>query len=146
MKRNVRNILVVVVGLTFLVFMTWLGSVVVDIIPHPATAQVQTTQAGPYQITLNVNPNPPLITQPATLSLHILMRSSQQPVTNARVALQSDMETMDMGSDHTDAQVQSDGSYVAQVQFTMGGAWRVQVSITEPGQKSVNAIFEITAR
>ena len=141
-----RNILVVVLGLTFLVLITWLGSVAVDIIPRPATAQVQTAQAGPYQITVQVNPNPPSITQPTTLSIHIFIHSTQQPIMNARVTLQSDMETMDMGTDHTDAHMQSDGTYLAQVQFTMSGTWQVQVFVAVPGQQTVSASFEITAR
>ncbi|HYK83927.1 MAG TPA: FixH family protein [Ktedonobacteraceae bacterium] len=141
-----RNVLVVICGLAFLVLMTWLGSVAVDIIPRPATAQVQTAQAGSYQITVQVNPNPPLITQPTALSIRILMRSTQQPVTNAHVSLQSVMETMDMGTDHANAAMQSDGSYLAHVQFTMSGAWQVQVFVAVPGQQTASATFEITAR
>ena len=56
-----RNVLVVLLGLAFLVLMTWLGSVVVDSIPRPATAQTQTIQAGPYQITLQVHPKSSLM-------------------------------------------------------------------------------------
>lgn len=141
-----RNVLVVLLGLAFLVLMTWLGSVVVDIIPRPATAQVQAIQVGPYHITLQVQPNPPSITQPTTLSIRILMRSTQQPVTNARVTLQSDMETMDMGTDHANANMQNNGDYLAQVKFTVSGAWRVQVFVAVPGQQTVSAAFEITAR
>jgi YtkA-like protein len=141
-----RNVLVVVCGLAFLVLMTWLGSVVVDIIPRPATAQMQTAQAGPYQITVQVNPNPPSITQPTALSIRISLRSTQQLVTNAHVSLQSVMETMDMGTDHANASMQSDGSYLAHVQFTTSGAWQVQVFVAVPGQQTVSAAFEITAR
>lgn len=141
-----RNVLVVVLGLAFLVLMTWLGSVVVDIIPRPATAQVQTAQAGPYQISIQVNPNPPLITQPTALSIRILMHDTQQPVTNAHVLLQSTMETMDMGTDQANATMQSDGSYLAHVQFTMSGAWQVQVVVAVPGQRTASVAFEVTAR
>ncbi len=141
-----RNLLVVVIGISFLILMTWLGTIITSIVPHRVTAQVQTASAGPYQITLQVNPNPPLITQPATLSLQVLMKSSQQPVTNARVTLQSDMESMDMGIDTTEARSQGDGTYLANVQFSMSGLWQLSVIIAAPGAKPTNASFEVAAQ
>jgi len=141
-----RNVLVVILGLAFLLLLTWLGSVVVDIVPHRVTAQVQTASAGPYHITLHVNRNPPLITQPASLSLQILMSSSQQPVMNAHVTLENTMETMDMGTVSSAASAQNDGSYMAQVQFTMSDPWQVKVIIAVPGQSAVSATFEVTAQ
>jgi hypothetical protein len=141
-----RNLLVVVLGITFLILMTWLGTILTSIVPHRVTAQVQTASAGPYQITLQVNPNPPLITQPATLTLKVLLSSSQQPVTNAHVTLQSNMESMDMGIDTTEARSQGDGTYLANVQFSMSGLWQVSVIVAAPGAKPTNATFEVTAQ
>ena len=141
-----RNLLVVLLGLAFLLVLTWAGSVLVDNIPHPVTAPVQTAQAGPYQITLQVNPNPPSATQPATLTVQILATSSPQPLTNAHVTLESNMLSMDMGTDSTTAHPQSDGSYLAHVQFPMNGSWQVKVIVAMPGQQPANAVFEITAQ
>jgi len=67
-----RSLLVVAVGITFLILLTWLGTLITSIVPHRATAQEQTTHAGAYQVTLLVNPNPPLITRPAALSIRLL--------------------------------------------------------------------------
>src|SRR5690348_18305069 len=94
-----RKLLVLALGITFLIVMTWIATFMTSYVPRHPTAQTQTTQAGPYQITLQVEPNPPLITQPATLSLQVLLSDTQQPINNARVTLENDMETMDMGTD-----------------------------------------------
>src|SRR5437016_14123203 len=122
-----RGLLAITLGITFLILMTWIGTLLTSIVPHRATAQVQTAQAGPYRVTLQVNPNPPLITQPATLSLHVLSSSSQQPVTNAHIMLESAMVEMDMGVDRVEARAQGDGTYLAKVQFSMSGYWKVHV-------------------
>src|SRR2546430_11989397 len=112
-----RNLLVVVLGIAFLILITWLGTIITTIVPSRVTAQVQSAQAGPYQITLQVDPNPPVITQPATLSLQVLVKSSQQPVTRAHVTLESDMVAMGMGIDQVDARSQGNGTYLASAQF-----------------------------
>ena len=141
-----RGLLVIALGISFLILMTWLGTIITSIIPQKATAQVQTADAGPYTITLQVNPNPPLITQPARLSIQVVMRSSQQAVSNAHVAIESDMESMDMGTAHIDAKSQGNGMYMADVQFAMSGLWQVQVVVMKPGSQPVTATFEVTAQ
>lgn len=141
-----RNLLVVGLGIIFLILITALGTIITTIVPRRATAQVQNAQAGPYQITMQVDPNPPLIAQPATLSLQVLMVSSQQPVTRARVTLESDMVAMDMGTDQVDASSQGNGTYLASIQFPMSGLWRIQVIVAVPGTSSASATFEVTVQ
>lgn len=141
-----RSLLVVALGITFLILMTWLGTVLTSIIPHQVTAQEQTVRVGPYQLTLQVNPNPPLITQPAALSIRVLSASTQQPVTNARVTLESAMVEMDMGADRVEARAQGDGTYLANVQLSMSGLWKVHVIVAAPGAASVSTDFEVTAQ
>jgi hypothetical protein len=141
-----RNLLVVALGITFLILVTWLGTVLTSIIPHQVTAQEQTVRVGPYQLTLQVNPNPPLITQPAALSIRVLSASSQQPVTNARVTLESAMVEMDMSADKVEARAQGDGTYLANVQLSMSGLWKVHVIVAAPGAAPVSTDFEVTAQ
>ena len=141
-----RSLLVVAIGLTFLVLITWLGTLITSIIPHRDTAQEQTVRAGSYQVTLDVNPNPPLITRPATLSIQVLSSTTQQPITNAHITLQSEMVEMDMGTDKVDAHPQTDGTYLANLQFSMSGLWRVHVNISTTGTGSATADFEVTAQ
>ncbi|HET7641431.1 MAG TPA: hypothetical protein VFK47_22165, partial [Ktedonobacteraceae bacterium] len=63
-------------GITFLILMTWLGTIITTLVPQRVTAQVQTVKADPYLVTLQVNPNPPLITQPATLLVQVQLQNS----------------------------------------------------------------------
>jgi len=140
-----RSLLVVALGITFLILMTWLGTVLTSIIPHQVTAQEQTVRVGPYQLTLQVNPNPPLITQPAALSIRVLSASTQEPVINARVTLESAMVEMDMGADRVEARAQGDGIYLANVQLSMSGLWKVHVIVAAPGATPVSTDFEVTA-
>ena len=141
-----RNLLVVVLGITFLILITWLGTIITTIVPSRVTAQVQTSQAGPYQITLQVDPNPPLITRPATLSLQVLVKSSQQAVTHAHVTLESDMVAMGMGIDQVEARSQGNGTYLASAQFSMSGLWRIRVIVAVPGTNSASTTFDVTAQ
>ena len=141
-----RNLLVIVLGISFLILMTWLGTIITSIIPHRVTASTQTAQAGPYQVTLQVHPNPPLITQPATLTVQLANHTSQQLVTNAHVTLASDMESMDMGTDQTNASLQGNNTYIARVQFPMSGLWQIRVNIAVPGSQTVSAVFEVTVQ
>ena len=141
-----RGLLVIALGVAFLMLVTWLGTIATNEIPHNPTAPVQMKQAGPYSITLQVTPNPPPTTGSATLSLQVLLNSSQQPVSNLRITLQSNMEAMDMGIDQVQARPQGNGLYLASVQFPMSGSWQVQVIITSPGTSPANTTFDITAK
>lgn len=125
--------------------MGWAGSILPDLLPVKPSAQTQTAQAGPYQVILSVDPNPPLVMHPATLTLQIIRRGTQQMVNNASVVLESSMVTMDMGTEQINAQEQSSGVYRAQVQFSMSGSWQVRVLINIPGAATEHASFEITA-
>ena len=142
-----RRLLAIALGITFLILMTWIGTIITSVVPHRVTAQVQTAQAGPYQVTLQVNPNPPPITQPATLSIQILEHNSKRPVSSAKVTLESNMVTMDMGTGQVAAKSQHDGTYLASVQFSMSGPWQVQVVISMPGEsQTYSAVFEVAAQ
>jgi YtkA-like len=142
-----RGLLVIALGIAFLILMTWIGTLPDSAVPHPTTAQVQSAQAGPYHLTLKVNPNSPVTSHPATLSIQVVSSASQQPITNAHVILTSNMETMDMGIDQVEAQSQGNGIYLARVQFSMSGPWHVQVKIALPGSKETKvATFEVTVQ
>lgn len=142
-----RGLLAIALGIAFLILMIWIGTFLDSAIPHGVSAQVQTAQAGPYHVTLQVNPNPPLTTQAATLSIQVLLNASRQPVTNAHVTLLSNMQSMDMGIDQVEAPSQGNGMYLATVQFSMSGPWRVQVLISLPGEaQTASAVFEVTAQ
>ena len=146
-----RGLLAIALGIAFLILATWLGTIVTNNVSHSPTAPVQVKQAGPYSVTLQVTPNPPPITQPATLSLRVLLSNSQQPTTNVLITLQSNMEAMDMGINQVEARPQGNGLYLANVQFPMSGLWQVQVIITSLESSPrrtppASIIFEVTAQ
>ena len=142
-----RGLLVIALGVAFLILMTWIGTLLDSLVPHTVTAQVQTAQADQYHVTFQVNPNPPVTSHPATLSIQVILSASQQPVANAHVTLTSNMETMDMGIDPAEAQSQGNGIYLASVQFAMSGPWQVQVIISLPGAKqAVSATFVVAVQ
>jgi YtkA-like len=141
-----RSLLAIALGVAFLILVTWLGTIATNDIPHNPTAPVQMKQAGPYSVTLQVSPNPPPTTGAATLSLQVLLSHSQQPASNLRITLQSNMQEMDMGIDQVQARSEGNGLYLATIQFPMSGLWQVQVIITSPGTPPANTTFEITAQ
>ena len=142
-----RGLVVIALGIAFLILMTWIGTLLDSIVPHRVSAQVQTAQAGLYHLNFQVNPNPPVTSHSATLSIQVVLSASQQPITNAHVTLMSNMETMDMGIDQVETQSQGNGIYLASVQFSMSGPWQVQVVISLPGAKqSVSATFEVAVQ
>lgn len=126
--------------------MTWIGTVLSSAVPRTPTPQQQVAQVGPYQVSLLVDPNPPLITQPATLSIQIVSRDSLQPVTNAHVTIENMMETMDDMTDQASAQKQDNGVYVVQTQLSMSGPWKVLIHIAVPGAQTQSVTFEVTAQ
>ncbi len=140
-----RKLLILALGVLFLILLSWLGTTLTEILPARPSAQVQATSVGPYQITLRVDPNPPPPSKPATLTLQIVHSSTQQLVTNARVTIESNMETMDMGTDVVNAQSQNNGMYHAPVQFGMDGTWQVRVLVAVSGAKTESATFEVVA-
>jgi YtkA-like len=141
-----RKLLVLALGIVFLIIMAWLGTMLTEVIPRSPSAQVQTAQAGPYKITIQVDPNPPSTTKPTTLAVRVVHSDSQQLVTNAHVTVESSMETMDMGTDSADAHIQNNGTYSVPVQFSMSGSWQVRVLISVSGSKAESAVFEVTAQ
>jgi hypothetical protein len=140
-----RKLLILCLGILFLILLSWLGTSLTELLPARPSAQVQIANAGPYQITFRVDPNPPSPAKPATLTLQIVHSSTQQLVTNARVSVESNMETMDMGTDIANAHSQSDGTYHVSVQFAMDGSWQVRVFVAVPGVKIESATFEVVA-
>jgi len=138
-----RNILVILLGLGALFAVTLIGSNLESILPQHPTAANQAVQAGPYQITLLVSPNPPNTTDPANLTIQIVKTTTRQLVTHATVVLENNMETMDMGTNRDQAKLQDDGTYLAQLPFTMSGPWQVSVLVTVPGAQTITATFNV---
>ncbi len=139
-----KPLLIVILGVTFLVLVTALGTFVTNYMPAMNTPRVQSSQAGPYTVTLRVDPNPPSTETPATFSVRILR--ARNPVDGARVVLEGALEDMGLSTSSIPARASGPGTYVARVPFSMGGSWQIQISIALPGQPTVNAVFTVTAQ
>jgi YtkA-like len=139
-----RKLVILALGVGFLLLITWLGTLLTNTFLNPPTLQVQTAVAGPYQITLHVNPNPPSLTQPTQFSIQLVLKTSQKPVTGAQVMLTSSMDSMGMGPDNTTAHLQGNGTYLASVQFSESGTWLIQVTVLAPGEVPASAGFEVS--
>ncbi|GCE19032.1 FixH family protein [Dictyobacter kobayashii] len=144
MKR--RQLLIVVLGISLLILITFVGTSLESLIPHRPTAPVQVSQAGPYEVTLQVDPNPPPTSQPANLSFQIVKKETGQLLSNAQVTLSSSMLTMDMGTEEIVARAQSPGLYRAQAHFSMSGSWEIRIRISAPGTQPASTTFDITAQ
>src|SRR5574340_690393 len=114
-----RGLLVITLGIAFLVVMVWLGTFVTEILPRHSTPQTQSIQTGPYDVTLQVHPDPASIETPTSLTIQVQLHAKAQPISNARVIVMSNMESMDMGIEQVNARPQTDGSYLAIVHFGM---------------------------
>ena len=141
-----RGLLVIALGIAFLIVMVWLGTFVTEILPHHSTPQTQSLQTGPYDVTLRVNPNPASIETPTSLTIQVRLHANTQPVSDARVVVVSNMESMDMGTEQVNARSLNDGSYLAIVHFSMSGLWQAQIIISSPGEPTTTALFEINAQ
>lgn len=141
-----RPLLIVILGVGLLVLVTALGTFVTNYMPAMSTPRVQSSQTGPYTVTLRVDPNPPPTDRPATFSVQIVRSASRDPLDGANVVLEGALEDMGLSTSSIPARPSGAGTYVARVPFSMGGSWQIQVSIALPGQSTLNAVFTVTAR
>lgn len=139
-----RGLLIIALGVAFLVIVTGLGTFITNYMPAMSTPQQQTTQVGPYTITLRVDPNPPSTSQPTTCTVQVLQGST--PIDGAQVTLEGTQADMGLSTSVVKADAQTNGAYIARVSFSMDGSWQMQVTITPSGQPAIHAAFMVTAQ
>jgi hypothetical protein len=139
-----RQLIILLLGCSSLIAITCIGTSLESIVAllHP-TNSIQTVQVSLYRITLQVVPNPPVLTQPADLALQIVYAATQQLVTSAHVSIEADMESMDMSTNHVNASQQSNGTYFVRISFAMSGIWQLRVIIAVPGRDVQSVLFKI---
>ncbi len=139
-----RGLLVIALGIALLVIVTGLGTFITNYMPAMNTPQAQTTQIGPYTVTLRVNPNPPSTSQPTTCTIQI--QQSSALISGAQVTLEGTQADMGLSTSVVTASAQGTGLYVARVSFSMNGSWQIQVTITLPDKAALHAAFMVTAQ
>jgi hypothetical protein len=104
----------------------------------------QTQKIGLLTVTLQLDPAKVDTNNKLMLSIN---GPDGQPVTNATVQVDTNMQIMDMGTD----QVTINGgnpTYVATFDpataFSMAGPWSVNIRIQQPGQAVVQGTFQVT--
>nr|BBH93465.1 hypothetical protein KTA_16640 [Thermogemmatispora argillosa] len=140
-----RNLLVIVLGLLFLALLTWLGGLVATLTPASPASEQRQAQAGPYEVTLQLSPDPPLSTQPAIIVLRITEVASGVLVSDAHVQVEGTMPEMNMGLPPVSASPGSDGLYRARLQLAMSGLWQLRVTIERSAQPSESLLFQFVA-
>jgi hypothetical protein len=95
---------------------------------------VTTKQAGPYAVTITLDKNPPIVGD-NNLSLTI-KDASGKIIKDAKVSVDYEMPAMPgMPAMRYKVQPTLKGdAYVGKVNFSMGGAWNLNVKITEAGK------------
>jgi hypothetical protein len=142
-----RRLLILLLGFGLLLVITLLGSSLEGFLHQTAstpTASEQTQQAGPYQATLQISPNPPTLTQSTDLTLQIVRHSTRQPVLDAHVEATAIMEEMIGMDEKLSVTPQSNGSYLTHLTFSMSGTWTLRVLIAAPtGQEAATVDFKV---
>jgi hypothetical protein len=72
--------------------------------------------------------------------------SSKQPVSHLRVQLFTTMLDMAMGTDTLSLQAQSNGTYSAQRELSMGGHWEISIELRGPDATLHKAQVELTTQ
>ena len=78
-----------------------------------------------------------------TLEL-VLTNSDGKQVVGAKISLDVEMTSMDMGSSHPSVTEKVNGVYSAQVRFSMTGPWKITATVKEPSQMAVTKSFEFS--
>lgn len=152
MKTNIPR---TVVGRSLLVLVLSIGLLALTLIvvlrltsqnsQAHSPAPTVTTQAGPYTLAVSVSPDPPPINQAAHLVLRVTDTITGQLVTDAGVEIRGVMQSMDMLMGPIYADSQADGTYLADVKFSMTGSWLLSVTITRSNASPASTQFRLTS-
>lgn len=97
------------------------------------------------QITLTTDPDPAR-SGPVTLTL-VIRDAAGQPITDAdsQVHITGDMPSMGHGGIEGNATHMGDGKWQAKGRFSMGGEWRLVVTVTRNGTELTKREFRVQA-
>lgn len=88
-----------------------------------------------YSVAVVSNPDPP---RPEGTTLRFTVRQEGRAITGAKVCLAADMPDMQHPGVYKVAKELSGGQYEMQLQFGMGGSWKLAVTVAEPGKPIVS--------
>jgi hypothetical protein len=145
-RGYIANGVIVAGGIVVLLLLSWghlgLGALIMP--PAPAAPR-QVTHAGPYTVTLALDAGQLTVGDHNSAVLTVT-DASGRPVDGARVRVIPHMTTMAMESPEEVALAQEDGRYRIHPVFAMAGQWRLDVSLTTPGQSEEHTSFDVGVR
>ncbi|MCA1594799.1 MAG: FixH family protein, partial [Chloroflexi bacterium] len=95
--------------------------------------------AAPMPVSVTLSPNPPVV---GGNTLDLVVRDpAGKPVTGLKLHATVAMTSMDMGTTRPAFREMGNGHYVAAVDFTMAGPWRVDVASMQPGIVNTSLLF-----
>ncbi len=134
-------------GLICLLLLAWghlgLGALIVP--PAPTVAQ-QTAQAGPFQVTLALSSGQLTADGPNTVTLRLSDQTGQPISGDIALRVSPEMTSMPMAAPDMEGQALGAGQYRIHPLFGMAGDWRLNVTITAPGQPEARVSFPVGVR
>lgn len=112
--------------------------------PAPTATQLVTT-AGPYAVTAELASGQ--LTAGGPNSIVFAVRDAAgHPLTNVAIQVRATMTTMTMDAPAIPVRASANTQFLANPRFGMAGLWRLDVTITAPGQMAQHATFDISVR
>lgn len=118
-----------------------LGAILLLLCAGCAPKAVEAPREAPnpnLHLALATMPRLPRSLDPAALVVRVTNRMGK-PVSGAKVIVSLAMPTMDMGENKVTMNEGAEGTYAGTGRFTMAGAWRVTVSVSEGADSATQA-------
>jgi hypothetical protein len=113
--------------------------------PAPTLGPIKSTATtGGLDFALSLNPDPP---RPGPSTLILQVQTAQGlPISGAQVRWAVDMTNMNMGPQGGQMTDLGAGKYQTRAQFSMGGPWRITVTVSQAGQAVGTGTFDLQIR
>ncbi len=106
--------------------------------------QATVNQTGAISISLTTDP---AVLRSGQATLIIDVKDTEgKPVDNAKVSVDINMTSMNMGTQQGEATAQGSGKYAASARFTMLGPWRITTKVTMPNGSIENKSFTVNVQ
>ncbi len=106
--------------------------------------QATVNQTGAISISLTTDP---AVLRSGQATLIIDVKDTEgKPVDNAKVSVDINMTSMNMGTQQGEATAQGSGKYAAAARFTMLGPWRITTKVTMPNGSIENKSFTVNVQ
>ncbi len=138
--------LILAAGALCFVLLAWghlgLGAL---LFPPAQTAAQQVVTSGPLNVSMALGSGQLKAAGPNALGFTVTDHTGHA-IKDATITAHPIMRTMAMDAPSVSAAPDASGHYIARPKFAMAGDWRIDVTITRPGQPPQAASFNVTVR